>query len=59
MAAILGVRPGLFIKLLFPLPMDVLHEIWLQLAERFWRRRSLGMMDDDGLTNDGGRTGTR
>ena len=28
-------------KLSFPLPMDVPHEVWLSLAKRFQRRRSL------------------
>ena len=38
-------------KLLFPRPMKAPHEIWLRLAQWFWRRRSLKIVDgrkDDG-----------
>ena len=46
----------------FPHPTEAPHEIWLRLAQRFWRRRSLKMVDgrtdgrrtpDDGRTDDG------
>ena len=37
--------PDALNKLLFPRPMEAPHEIWLQLAQRFWRRRSLKMVD--------------
>ena len=36
---------------LFPRPMEAPHEIWLWLAQRFWRRRSLKSVD--GQTDDG------
>ena len=32
-------------KLLNPRPMEAAHEIWLRLAQGFWRRRSLKMVD--------------
>ena len=42
-------------KLSFPLPKDAPHEVWLRLAQRFQRRRSLKLWtDDDGRTD--GRT---
>ena len=33
-------------KLSFPHPMEAPHEIWLQSAQRFWRRRRLKMLTD-------------
>ena len=45
-------------KLSFPRPMEALHEIWLWLAQQFWRRRSLKMVnrrtDDNGWQTDYG-----
>ena len=38
-------------KLPFPWPMKAPHEIWIWLAKRFWRKRSLKMVD--GRTDDG------
>ena len=32
-------------KLSFPHPIEAPYEIWLRLAQRFWRRRSLKMVD--------------
>ena len=32
-------------KLLFPLPMDAPHEVWLGLVKQFQRRRSLNIMN--------------
>ena len=43
-----------FYKLLFPLPKDAPHEVWLWLAQRFQRRRSLKMWTDDGRTPEHG-----
>ena len=40
-------------KLWFPLPKEAQHKIWLCLAKRFQRRRSLKMVD--GRTTDGRR----
>ena len=39
-------------KLSFPRPMEAPHEIWLWLAQRFWRRRSLKIVDGQ-RTDDG------
>ena len=39
-------------KLSFPRPMETPHEIWLRLAQLFWRRRSLKMVDGQ-RTDDG------
>ena len=41
-------------KISFPLPKEVPHKIWLRLAKRFRRRRSLSVVDDadDGRTAD-------
>ena len=39
----------------FRSPMEASHEIWLRLAQRFWRRRSLKMVDGR-TTTDNGRT---
>ena len=39
-------------KLLFPLPKEAPHKIWLLLAKRFQRRRRLKMMDNDDDEND-------
>ena len=36
----------------FPLPIDALYKIWLWLAKRFQRRRSLKMVDDGRTTGD-------
>ena len=44
MVIILDMRPRPLVKLAFPLPMEALNEIWLRLAERFYRR-SLKMVD--------------
>ena len=40
-------------KLLFPLPKEAPHNIWLLLAKRFQRRRRVKMLDDDDNDNDG------
>ena len=43
----------------FPLPIDASYKIWLWLAKRFQRRRSLKLWTDgrtDGRTTDDGRT---
>ena len=40
-------------KLSFPRSMEAPHEIWLRLAQRFWRRRSLKMVDGWTTTDDG------
>ena len=53
MAAILVMWSGLFINTL--VPIDASYKIWLWLAKRFQRRRSLKMVDDDGRTTDGRR----
>ena len=48
-----------FKPLLFPHPTETSYEIWLWLAQRFWRRRSLKMVDrwtTDGRTTDHGYT---
>ena len=45
-------------KLSFPRPMEAPHEIWLRLAQRFWRRRSLKMVDGRTTTDDNGRQRT-
>ena len=37
----------------FPLPIDASYKIWLWLAKRFQRRRSLKLWTDDGRTTDG------
>ena len=42
-------------KLLFPRPMEAPQEIWLRLAQRFWRRRSLKMVDGRQRTTEGRR----
>ena len=41
-------------KLLFPLPKEAPHKIWLWLAKRFQSRRCLKMVEDD--NNDGRRS---
>ena len=38
----------------FPLPIDASYKIWLWLAKRFQRRRSLKLWTDDGRTLDHG-----
>ena len=38
----------------YPLPKKAPHKIWLVLAKRFWRRRSLSIVN--GRTTDGRRT---
>ena len=38
----------------FPLPIDASYKIWLWLAKRFQRRRSLKLWTDDGRTPDHG-----
>ena len=43
-------------KLLFPHPTEASYEIRLWYAQRFWRKRSLKMVDDDGWTTDHGYT---
>ena len=40
-------------KILFPLPKEAPHKIWLQSVKRFLRRRCLSIVDDD---DDGRRT---
>ena len=40
----------------FPLPINASYKIWLWLAKRFQRRRSLKLWTDDGRTDDDGRT---
>ena len=42
-------------KLLFPYPTEASYEIWLQLAQRFLRRRSLKIVDGQ-RTDNGHRT---
>ena len=42
-----------FYKLSFPLPKDAPHEVWLWLAKRFQRRRSLKLWIDDGQKDNG------
>ena len=37
----------------FPLPKEAPHKIWILLAKRFQRRRSLKMVDDDDNDDDG------
>ena len=39
-------------KLLFPHPTKAPYEIWLRLDQRFWRRRSLKIVDGQ-RTGDG------
>ena len=54
MAAILVMRPGFLIYThWFPLPINASYKIWLWLAKRFQRRRSLKLWMDDGRTTDG------
>ena len=45
-------------KLLFPHPSEAPYEIWLWLAQRFWRRHCLKSVDGrtDGWTTDHGYT---
>ena len=43
-------------KLSFPYPTEAPHKIWLRLAQRFWRRTSLKMVD--GRTTYNGRQRT-
>ena len=38
----------------FPLPIDASYKIWLWLAKRFQRRRSLKLWTDNGRTPDHG-----
>ena len=45
-------------KLSFPRLMEAPHEIWLRLAQRFWRRRSLKMVDGRQQTTDKGQQRT-
>ena len=45
MAAILVMWPRPHEQLSFPHPIKAPYEIWLRLAQRFWRRRSLKMVD--------------
>ena len=40
-------------KLSFPRPMEAPQEIWLRLAQQFWRRRSLKMVDSRQWTDEG------
>ena len=40
----------------FPLPINASYKIWLWLAKRFQRRRSLKLWTDDGRTTTDGRT---
>ena len=41
MPVILFMWPGSFEQTFIPHPMDAPHEIWLQLAQRFLKKRSL------------------
>ena len=43
-------------KLLFPHPTEAPHEIRLRLTQRFWRRRSLKMVDGRTTDDNGQRT---
>ena len=40
-------------KFLFPHPYEAPNEIWLRLAQQFWRRRPLKMVDDRHRMDDG------
>ena len=46
-------------KLLFPLPKEAPHKIWLWLAKRFQRRRCLNIVDDDDDDDDNDDTRVR
>ena len=39
-----------------PLPKEAPHKIWLWSGKRFWRRRCLSIVNDDGRRTDGRRT---
>ena len=45
LADILVMWPGPFEQISFPHPMEALHEIWLQSALPFLRKRSLQMLN--------------
>ena len=55
-AAILGMWPRCPEQTFVPQPMEVPLEIWLWLAQRFWRRRPLKMVDGRSTTDDGRTT---
>ena len=41
-------------KLVFPLPMEAPHKIWLKLAKWFQRKRCVNIVDDDDNNDDDG-----
>ena len=53
MAAILVVDLDFLYTHWFPLPIDASYKIWLGLAKRFQRRRSLKLWTDGRRTTDG------
>ena len=55
MAAILVMYLDFLYTHWFPLPIDASYKIWLWLAKRYQRRRSLKLWTD-GRTTDDGRT---